>query len=602
MNIAVLLPTYGRPKLVSNAVGCFVAQTYPADKCRLLCLDDGNQTHGEGPNWRIVKEVDRYPNMMPKYNRMVELLNQWWPEWDAIVLQDDDDIYGPTWLESHAWALERRPWSYPSHVWSLYGSKIHKGEMPVMEESGGRFWASTGITRKLFANIGGFGCGEEKDFDLRFLGKMRTFGGAPANPIDQSMLPQYCYGWGRSNHLSSLTGNPHWYLLHRKQDDRTCPFPTVPELDMDTKLLYERVWYSKPSFPAVPMQFGTKHTRFDIPRVLILSSALMLGGAEEWIRQLVELVPNVNFIGIALPRTATGLTHRANEFRKWLPVFFMDERPDLVQSANVYLCWGQGASALPTPKGRPKVFVSHGEDLAWTRTAVVQGVNLTHWAAVAEVATKCLVEEKKSPIKVIDNAIDLTRLVPLRPKKQARDLLGIPTDKKIIMYVGRNSSEKGSLQFRKMSELLSDDWMAVAIGYLCDTLPATDHFLGLPYHNDRAAIYGAADVLCSMSITEGFGLANIEGLWCGLPLLSMPVGVLSDLPKEALWFRMTPDQSLPAWAAMIPYTLFHKNKDQQEKGWRVNLVRTYIEDHWGSSTFAKEWSEYLNTVAREGIL
>jgi glycosyltransferase involved in cell wall biosynthesis len=48
MGISCLMPTYGRPTLVQNAIACFLAQDYPAGKRRLLILDDAGQIAPQG--------------------------------------------------------------------------------------------------------------------------------------------------------------------------------------------------------------------------------------------------------------------------------------------------------------------------------------------------------------------------------------------------------------------------------------------------------------------------------------------------------------------------------------------------------------------------
>lgn len=72
MNILCLCPTYGRPKLLANALACFLCQDYPAHKRKLLILDDAGQfapQRGEG--WELLSTRERFASLPDKYNAML---------------------------------------------------------------------------------------------------------------------------------------------------------------------------------------------------------------------------------------------------------------------------------------------------------------------------------------------------------------------------------------------------------------------------------------------------------------------------------------------------------------------------------------------------
>ena len=267
MRIAAICPTYGRPALAANALACFLAQDHPAEDRFLLILDDAGTIAGDGPNWYIYSTSARYPTLIHKYLRMVGLLHILWPQpgWDALALMDDDDIYGPQWLSSHALALASLPqpgWSYPSQVLSLYGRDVSAGDPPLREPSGGRFWASVALSRELYERSGGFlsSAARRDDFDQVHLRHWLECGGEPGRPDEspesrvqspESPLDprrstlDYCYGWGRSNHGSALMGSGRsqgdWYDRARMMDP-TCVDPLVPKMDETTAKLYATVW------------------------------------------------------------------------------------------------------------------------------------------------------------------------------------------------------------------------------------------------------------------------------------------------------------------------------------------------------------------------
>lgn len=261
------MPTYGRPHLVANALACFLAQDHP-DK-HLLILDDAGQlAAGGGPNWEVVSGPARYPSLTAKYNAMLEVAGllaipgQWplaSPCWDAVALMDDDDIYGPQWLSSHAAALaglER--WSHPRQVLSTYRGIAQSPTEPGREPSGGRFWAAAAVRVDLLARLGGFREIARPTFDQEHLALWQQTAGDPGRP-DELVLtnaagemrlagPQYCYGWGRApRHVSLEMGDrENWYRNYASQVKVAvdAPINLKPRMDEQTVAVYRACWPS----------------------------------------------------------------------------------------------------------------------------------------------------------------------------------------------------------------------------------------------------------------------------------------------------------------------------------------------------------------------
>jgi len=151
------MPTYGRPTLVQNAIACFQAQDYPADRRRLLILDDAGQIasqHGEG--WSVWSTSARMETLAAKYVEL-DLLDAGWA--DAFVIWDDDDIYLPWHLAAYAAALQNSRWAHPAKVWDLYTGRLELGPAK------GRFWASAAVRTDFLRSLGGFTESARGDFD-----------------------------------------------------------------------------------------------------------------------------------------------------------------------------------------------------------------------------------------------------------------------------------------------------------------------------------------------------------------------------------------------------------------------------------------------------
>ena len=72
MNVLCLCPTYGRPRVVANAVACYLAQDYPEASRKLLILDDAGQIESQDhAGWQVISTPERFPSLPAKYNAML---------------------------------------------------------------------------------------------------------------------------------------------------------------------------------------------------------------------------------------------------------------------------------------------------------------------------------------------------------------------------------------------------------------------------------------------------------------------------------------------------------------------------------------------------
>jgi hypothetical protein len=163
MRFLCLCPTYNRPwRLLEESLACFHSQVHK-DAFLLIYDDLGVFPEQRHDNWALISTTTREPGNVEKYNRMLELAQEFGP-FDAIALWDDDDIYLRIHLYNHSQVLKDHELSYPSRVYSTY-----TGER-LIEPSGGRFWASLAIRYDAFERTGGFMRTRRADFDQQSLG------------------------------------------------------------------------------------------------------------------------------------------------------------------------------------------------------------------------------------------------------------------------------------------------------------------------------------------------------------------------------------------------------------------------------------------------
>lgn len=217
MNVLCLCPTYGRPRLVANAVACFLAQDYPETNRKLLILDDAGQIESQDHGtWQVVSTPERFPSLPSKYNAMLTAEGIIGPQptsrWDAVAVWDDDDIYLPWHLTAAAQAMLNNgaAAAKPSQVWSLYNS-----ETPWLENAAGRFHGSLVVCVTRIRELQGWIDTRRADFDQQMI--------AACTPVADAMYhgpqpgrPGYVFRWQstRAPHCQGLMTSPDnedWY-------------------------------------------------------------------------------------------------------------------------------------------------------------------------------------------------------------------------------------------------------------------------------------------------------------------------------------------------------------------------------------------------------
>jgi len=136
--------------------------------------------------------------------------------------------------------------------------------------------------------------------------------------------------------------------------------------------------------------------------------------------------------------------------------------------------------------------------------------------------------------KVIYNAID-TALFKPSDKNKARQLLNLPLDKKIVIFVGRPNKTKGFDIIEALAKEQKD------VLFLCVMYPEVVSVYkniivksNIP-NNQLNNYYSAADVCVFPSRYEGFGYVPIESLACNTPVIASNTGIMKEIkPKGSI--------------------------------------------------------------------
>lgn len=141
--------------------------------------------------------------------------------------------------------------------------------------------------------------------------------------------------------------------------------------------------------------------------------------------------------------------------------------------------------------------------------------------------------------------VDLTRFQNLTVDKAAkRRELGIPEDATLLLSVGEvNQNKNHQVIVRAMAQLRRDDlhYMIAGVGPMSEELRRLAEELGisdrlhlLGYRKDVPELCCAADIFCFPSCREGLGLAAIEGMACGLPIITSNKHGINDYSVDGV--------------------------------------------------------------------
>jgi len=138
-------------------------------------------------------------------------------------------------------------------------------------------------------------------------------------------------------------------------------------------------------------------------------------------------------------------------------------------------------------------------------------------------------------VELIPNGIDVRAYAP-RDRAAARQLLGLPADRTVILFVedSRVNPRKGfHLLEQALRGCVGEEWVRTAMVAVVGRTSAPE-IPGFPceirvlgrYADDLSlsVAYSAVDVLAAPAVEEAFGLTLIEAMSCGVPVVAFRAG------------------------------------------------------------------------------
>ncbi len=202
-------------------------------------------------------------------------------------------------------------------------------------------------------------------------------------------------------------------------------------------------------------------------------------------------------------------------------------------------------------------------------------------------------------ISIIPNGIDISEFnIQVNPLEVKRNI-GIGEDKKLVLFVGRITSQKGvTYLIQAVPKVLSshpdarfiivgDGWELGTIKNMIYSMGLEEHVKTLGFLPDHTvkSLMKAADVMVIPSIYEPFGIVALEAMASGTPLVASDVGGLSEIIEHGKTglkvYPANPDSiawgintilSNPQWARTMAQNAFAMVKEKYS--WEVIATKT----------------------------
>jgi len=280
---------------------------------------------------------------------------------------------------------------------------------------------------------------------------------------------------------------------------------------------------------------------------------------------------------------------------------------------------GVAAAWLGRRMGIPVVCTIHGGDINiyphWTRfirivtQQAIRSVNALVAVSAESKERALALETPKQDIRVIPNGVDLQQFAP-QDKELSRKELGLPQDKKVIVYASRLAKAKGLsfllAAFKVVLEsennclliLVGDGHYRQPLAREIAEMGLHDHVIltGHKPHAEVAKWMSAGDLVVLPSLTEGSPLPVYEALACGRPMVASRVGGIPEILTSDDYGLLVPPANSEALAKALLCGL--------HKEWNPQQLRKYSSRYsWANvaNQLTDLYGELLNGGAQDSL-
>jgi len=229
-------------------------------------------------------------------------------------------------------------------------------------------------------------------------------------------------------------------------------------------------------------------------------------------------------------------------------------KPDVVHLHATFAGFAMRPLLALLPGGPPVVYCAHG--WAFERRKISPVLTLS--MATAErllarlcAAVVCVSKHEASRAEAVGIPSGRLKVIAsgLADRKPQADALDDghfwPPRRLRVLFVGRLDHEKGADVLLAAMKMLGERAFAVLVGSAVvsgfkQNLPDADNirFMGWLTREQLMPLYASADILVVPSRYEAFGLAAVEGMRAGLPVIASRVGGLQELIVDRVTGRL----------------------------------------------------------------
>ncbi len=254
----------------------------------------------------------------------------------------------------------------------------------------------------------------------------------------------------------------------------------------------------------------------------------------------------------------------------------------------------------------PLVSVSHAPaSCGWARDVLRHSSRVaTELMAVSASARDSFPARVRSRVRIISNGVDVPPVRQLNgvSRRAARERLQLDENVIAVGFVGRLSAEKNPLIVARAMRYLPESHRAVFVGPDCggfvDAIRKMTrrfvHMGGVSGAN-VAQLMPGLDVLVCPSDYESFGLVIAEAWAARVPVVSTPVGIVTELAPETDVAVVVPVSPGPkVLASAIQRAINERDK-------RVPLCRELVSKHYSARTMGQRWQQALRQLAGHSL-
>lgn len=210
---------------------------------------------------------------------------------------------------------------------------------------------------------------------------------------------------------------------------------------------------------------------------------------------------------------------------------------------------------------------------------------------------------KDWPVEVIGNPLNVNQWTPF-DKTAARELFGLPQDKKIMLF----GAESGTRNLRKGFDLLElalerlsgevADLHIVVFGQSVPRVRGKEHFATsyVGRLNDQVALralYSAADVYANPARQEAFGQTASEAQACGLPVVVFEKTGLAEVVIHKKTGYLAKYLDVDDLAEGIAWILSRSDSERQQISCEA---RQWVENNFSYEVIGKQYAELYHRV------